>query len=181
MVQHSHSCVRNSQSTGGRRLRWVYSLVPRYVGSSKSHNWMLLSVTMKRHPGIPCKILQLVFYEMWKPSPSEILWRILQLLRKSLGATCHSRCILSIYTQIPFQLDLVQVKNMELPPGHLSDEKQIHGRMECRHVSWLLLDSEDRCSGNLVQVTNKKVPCLIHLSSLLCPTFIQQYTVFTQI
>jgi hypothetical protein len=37
----------------------------------------------------PCDMLQLVFDEMWKPSPSGISWRILLLLRRSLAATCQ--------------------------------------------------------------------------------------------
>jgi hypothetical protein len=37
----------------------------------------------------------------------------------------------------------------------------------CCHVSWLLLDGEEGCSRNSVQVTSEKVPHLIHVSSLL--------------
>jgi hypothetical protein len=34
---------------------------------------------------------------------------------------------------------------------------------------------EEGCSGNSVQATSEKAPCLIHVSSVLCPASIQQY------
>jgi hypothetical protein len=44
---------------------------------------------------------------------------------------------------------------MELSPGHLNDEEKIQGQMSDAHVSRLVLDGEDACSGNSVQVTSK--------------------------
>ena len=50
--------------------------------------------------------------------------------------------------------------------------------MECCHVSQLLLKAEKGCFGNSVKPRSKKVPCLIHVNSLLCPASMQQYNFF---
>jgi hypothetical protein len=43
-----------------------------------------------------------------KPSNSGSLWKILQLLTRRSAAACHSRCIFSIHTWIPFMLAVTQ-------------------------------------------------------------------------
>ena len=63
-------------------------------------------------------------------------------------------------------------------PGHLTVGEQIQGQMELRLVSQLLLKAEEGCFRNSVQARNKKVLCLIHVISLLCPAFIQKYKEF---
>lgn len=50
--------------------------------------------------------------------------------------------------------------------------------MECCHVSQLLLKAEEGCFINSVKARSKKVPCLIHVNSLLCRAFVQQYNDF---
>jgi hypothetical protein len=47
----------------------------------------------------------------------------------------------------------------------LSYGEQIQGQIECCHISRLLLDGEERCSGNSVQATREKAPRLIHVTS----------------
>jgi hypothetical protein len=41
--------------------------------------------------------------------------------------------------------------------------------MECCHISWLLLGSEEGFSRISVQATSDKAPHSIHVSSMLCP------------
>jgi hypothetical protein len=41
MAQHRHSCVRNSQSLVWKRLRWMHSLVLKYISSSQTHKFDL--------------------------------------------------------------------------------------------------------------------------------------------
>jgi hypothetical protein len=47
--------------------------------------------------------------------------------------------------------------------------------MGCCHGSHLLLDGEEGCSGNLVQVISKRAHNLIRLSYLLRPASVQHY------
>jgi hypothetical protein len=78
----------------------------------------------------------------------------------------------------PVNCGAVSDEHGAFSPGNLSDGEQIQGQMECCHVSRLLLNGEEGCSGHSVQARSEKAPRLIHVISLLCPASTQQYNQF---
>ena len=98
MALHSHSCMKNSQDLVWRRLRLVYLLAPQFdliLSDDEKAAWNAFWPDVTGFLGnvnaVNCSTL----------------WRILQLLTRSLVATCHSRCVSSIRFWIPFKLTVV--------------------------------------------------------------------------
>jgi hypothetical protein len=176
IAQHSHSCVRISQVVIRRKWRPVYLLAPNYVCSPETLN--LISLSLSDDHKAAWKAFRhdaTGFLRNVKAIHFRKLVEDLITYYEKLLCNIHSRCISSLHTWIPFWLTVVRKwrTRWAFTLGHLSDEEQIQGQMECYHVSRLLLDGKEGCSGNSVRATSENVSRLIHISLLLCPASMQ--------
>jgi hypothetical protein len=79
-------------------------------------------------------------------------------LLKICGATCHWRCTSCTDTRISYHQNVTNMVSTFIKI--LGNGAELRKHMECRHVSRLLLDGENRCSRMLNAAKGKKETCL---------------------